>query len=138
VIVLDTNVVSELMRPAPAARVLEWLLGRPALEIHTTVITQAEILFGILLLPAGRRRTALQRSADEMFSQDFADRVLEFGADEAPVYARIASERRRAGRPISHPDAQIAAIARVHGAAVATRNAADFSGCGIEVVDPWD
>ena len=72
-----------------------------------------------------------------MFSQDFADRILGFDGDVAPVYARIASDRRRAGRPISHPDAQIAAIARVHGAGVATRDGGDFRGCGIEVIDPW-
>jgi predicted nucleic acid-binding protein len=137
VIVLDTNVLSELMRPAPDARVMAWLLAQPASDLHTTSITQAEILFGLQLLPAGRRRTALQRSADEMFGQDFAGRVLEFGSDAAPAYARLAADRRRSGRPIAHHDAQIAAIAKIRGAVLATRNVADFRGCGVEIVDPW-
>jgi toxin FitB len=90
-----------------------------------------------MLLPPGRRRSALEAAATSMFAEEFAGRILGFGADAAPAYARIASDRRRAGRPISHFDAQIAAIARSTGAAIATRNLADFGGCGVRVVDPW-
>jgi predicted nucleic acid-binding protein len=94
-------------------------------------------LYGILLLAAGKRRTRLLSAADAMFAEEFSGRVLSFGSDAAALYARIASERRRAGRPISHFDAQIAAIARANGAKVVTRNVGDFHGCGVAVVDPW-
>lgn len=136
-ILLDTNVVSELMRPEPTAAVFEWIAAQPASSQYTTSITQSEILLGVLLLPAGKRRARLQAAAQSMFSEDFAGRVLGFGTDAAPAYAEIAAQRRRAGRPISHFDAQIAAIAKTCGAKVATRNTDDFSGCGITVVNPW-
>jgi len=136
-IVLDTNVLSELMRPEPEVRVLDWLGEQPVARVCTTSITQAEILHGILLLPRGKRRNALEVAARAMFDEDFAGRVLAFDSDAAPRYAAIARDRRRAGRPISHFDAQIAAIARVNKAPVATRNVADFEGCGVDVIDPW-
>jgi toxin FitB len=137
VILLDTNVLSEMMRPEPDARVLDWVGEQPAVAMFTTSITQAEIFHGILLLPAGKRRRAFEEAARAMFEEDFAGRVLAFGSDSALPYANIASDRRRAGRPISHFDAQIAAIAVANRAAVATRNVTDFAGCGIEVVNPW-
>ena len=137
-IVLDTNVLSELMRPAPAEPVIAWVSARPATSQYTTTVTQAEILYGILLLAAGKRRARLLNAADAMFAEEFAGRVLGFGSDAAALYARIAADRRRVGRPISHFDAQIAAIARANGATVVTRNVADFYGCGVELVDPWN
>lgn len=137
-IVLDTNVLSELMKPAPAASVARWMAEQPATSLYTTSVTQAEILHGILLLPAGKRRNALEAAAQSMFSEDFGGRILAFGADAARPYAQIAVERRRAGRPISHFDAQIAAIARSAGAALATRNVADYEGCGVKVLNPWE
>jgi toxin FitB len=137
-IILDTNVLSELMKPAPAAKVVKWMAAQPAPILYTTSITQAEILHGLMLLPRGRRRHALEAAATSMFAEDFGSRILGFCTDAAPRYAQIASERRRAGRPISHFDAQIAAIARSAGAAIATRNLADFEGCGLTVVNPWD
>lgn len=136
-IVLDTNVLSELMRPAPAERVARWISAQPVTSLYTTSITQAKILHGIMLLPSGRRRDALEAAAEAMFGEDFGGRVLAFGSQEAHFYARIASERRRAGRPISHFDAQIAAIARSVGAAIATRDAADYDACGVVVINPW-
>jgi predicted nucleic acid-binding protein len=105
--------------------------------LYVTSITQAEILHGVMLLPGGRRRSALEAAAIEMFETEFVGRVLPFGGDAAAPYARIAVERRKAGRPISHFDAQIAAIAVVTGATLATRNLADFDRCGVELVDPW-
>jgi toxin FitB len=138
VILLDTNVLSELMKAAPANSVVRWFSTQPATSLYTTSITQAEVLHGILLLPPGRRRSAFEAAADAMFEEEFAGRILPFGSDAAHPYARIAAERRRAGRPISHFDAQIAAIAHCAGAAVASRNVADFDGCGIEVINPWD
>jgi predicted nucleic acid-binding protein len=136
-IILDTNVLSELMRPTPAPKVVDWIGAQAAAGLYTTSITQAEILHGLMLMPPGRRRNALEAAALSMFADDFGARILGFGTDAAPPYARIASDRRRAGRPISHFDAQIAAIARSTGAALATRNRADFDGCGVTLVDPW-
>jgi predicted nucleic acid-binding protein len=136
-IILDTNVISELMKPKPADVVVAWATSQPAAGQYTTSITQAEILHGILLLPAGRRRARLLETAKAMFVEDFAGRVLGFGGDAALPYARIAAARRRVGRPISHFDAQIAAIAHACGAAVATRNVADFEGCEVTVINPW-
>jgi toxin FitB len=136
-IVLDTNVLSELMRPAPSARVVAWMAAQPGPSLYTTSITQAEILHGLALLPRGRRRSALETAATSMFAEDFGGRILGFGPDAAPRYAQIASDRRRAGRPISHFDAQIAAIAQLAASTLATRNLADFEGCGVTVVDPW-
>jgi predicted nucleic acid-binding protein len=136
-IVLDTNVLSELMKPAPSKRVVNWMAAQPAQSLYTTSVAQAEILHGVMLLPSGRRRTAFETAAEEMFREEFAGRVLAFGSDAAPSYAHIAADRRRAGLPISQFDAQIAAIARSTGAAVATRNVTDFEGLGIDLVNPW-
>ena len=136
-IILDTNVLSELMRPTPAPAVVQWMAAQRAASLYTTSITQAEILHGLMLLPRGRRRAAFEAAATAMFTEDFGGRILGFGTDAAPRYAQIAVDRRRAGRPISHFDAQIAAIAQFTGATIATRNVADFSGCGVTFVDPW-
>ena len=137
-ILLDSNVVSELMKAAPAGNVIGWVAAQPASSLYTTSITQAEILHGIMLLPSGKRRHGIEAAAQAMFAEEFEGRILGFGSDAALPYARIASERRRAGRPISSFDAQIAAIARSAGAVIATRNVADFSDCRVEVVNPWD
>ena len=137
-IVLDTNVVSELMKPAPADAVARWIADQPATTLYTTTITQAEILHGIMLLPAGKRRGALEAAAEAMFDADFGGRVLPFGGEAARAYAQIASQRRSSGRPIAQFDAQIAAIARSARARFATRNVSDFEGCGIKVLNPWD
>src|SRR5688572_11760326 len=133
-ILLDTNVLSELMRPKPAESVVRWMALQPATGLYTTSVTQAEILHGILLLPQGRRRQAFEAAAEAMFDRDFHGRILPFGSDAARPYASIAAARRRAGRPISHFDAQIAAIARVAGADLATRNVADYDGCGVRLI----
>jgi len=137
VIVLDTNVVSELMRPTPDGAVRGWIGAQSASSLYITSITQAEILHGIALLPSGKRRDALEGAAEAMFRDDFAGRILPFGSDAAPPYARIAADRRRAGKPISQFDAQIAAIAKSSGAAIATRDSAGYEGCGVEIVNPW-
>ena len=136
-IVLDTNVLSELMRPTPTPRVAGWLAKQVAGEIFTTTITEAEIFFGIELLSKGKRREQLRAAAEAMFSEDLADRVLTFDSAAARAFSNIAARRRSGGKPISHADAQIAAIAQVRGARLATRNIVDFADCGIEVTDPW-
>jgi predicted nucleic acid-binding protein len=135
-IILDTNVLSELMRPQPAPAVLDWLAARPAGALHVTSISYAEILFGIGLLPEGKRQRALADQARAMFAEDFAGRVLGFDMAAAPAYATIAAQRRLAGKPIGPIDGMIAAIARTHGAAMATRDS-DLADCGVPVVNPW-
>ena len=136
-IVLDTNVLSELMKQNSEPRVLGSVAAQPAASLFTSTITQAEILYGLALLPEGRRKSQLEGAVAGIFEEDFAGRVLPFDGAAAHAYAAVAAERRHAGQPISQFDAQIAAICRSRGAALATRNVADFAGCGIEVVDPW-
>ncbi len=137
-IVLDTNVVSELMKAKPSPAVLAWIARGDSSGYCTTSITQAEILHGVMLLPASRRRRAIESAAEAMFATDFAGRILAFDSSAARSYAELVSDRRRRARPISQFDAQIAAIARVAGATLATRNVRDFEHCGIGDVDPWE
>ena len=137
-ILLDTNVLSELLKPRPEQNVVSWVSAQPPASLFTSTIAQAEILYGVALLAEGRRRSGLSSAAQAMFSQEFAGRVLFFESDAAVAYALIAAERRKSGRPISQFDAQIAAIARSRGATLATRNTRDFRDCGVEAVDPWD
>ena len=137
-IVLDTNVLSELMRPAPSPRVVAWVAKQPAAELFTTSITEAEIFYGIELLTKGMRRESLLAAAEAMFAEDLAGRVVGFDSDAARAFSRIAAHRCALGRPISHADAQIAGIALVRGAKLATRNVADFEDCDLAAVDPWD
>lgn len=136
-IILDTNVLSELMRPKPSPRVTAWVTEQSATELFTTSITEAEIFYGIELLNKGAHRDALLTAAEAMFAEDLGGRILVFESEAARVFSRIAALRRRNGRPITHADAQIAAIAQLRAAKLATRNIADFRDCGIDVIDPW-
>ena len=136
-IVLDTNIVSELMKAAPDQAVLNWFAAQRAVDLFTTSICKAEILYGVAALPDGRRRVALAAAADEVFAGELADRVLPFDAAAAVHYAEIVTRRNSAGRPIGSMDAQIASIALVFGADVATRDIGDFTGCGVKVINPW-
>jgi toxin FitB len=135
-IVLDTNVISEAMRPAPDPAVAAWLARQSADELFTTAIAEAEILLGVAILPGGKRKQDLAMAARQIFAL-FAGRVLAFDSAAAGLFAEIVAERRRIGRPVSAFDAQIAAIARSTGMALATRNVADFDGIGVAVIDPW-
>jgi toxin FitB len=135
--VLDTNVLSELLRAEPSANVLAWFAAQPAQSLFVSAVTQADMMLGARLLPEGKRRTALQQALEAMFEQDFAGRVLPFDAAAVPAYVEIVAERRAIGRPISQFDAQIAAIAQTAGARLATRNTPDFDRCGITLTDPW-
>jgi len=137
-IILDTNVLSELMRPKPSARVVAWIAKQPAAELCTTSITEAEIFYGIALRNKGKRREGLLAAAEAMFTEDLGGRIFGFESDSARAFSTIAAHRRVLGRPINHADAQIAAIAQVRGAKLATRNFADFGNCGLDVVDPWN
>jgi predicted nucleic acid-binding protein len=136
-IVIDTNVVSELMRPAPARAVLSWFGGQDPSSLYLSAVSEAELRRGVAILPEGRRRDALRGAIDAMVAEDFAGRVLPFDGAAAVAFATVFAERQKAGRPISFPDCQIAATARAHGAAVATRNVSDFEGCGVTIVNPW-
>jgi predicted nucleic acid-binding protein len=136
-IILDTNVLSELMRPKPSPRVVKWVGNQPQAQLFTTTITEAEIFYGIELLAKGERRGELLEAAEAMFGEDLAGRIFSFESDSARVFSRIAAMRRALGKPISYADAQIAAIAQVRRAKLATRNVEDFQDCGIHVIDPW-
>jgi toxin FitB len=137
-LILDTNVVSETMLPEPSPRVQAWWSQQAkGGELHITTITVAEILLGIELLPQGKRRASLLAGAERMFVRVFAGRILSFDEDAARAFAQVAAGRRGKGRPIAEFDAQIAAIARSRGAALATRNTADFEDCGVRLVNPW-
>ena len=137
-ILLDTNVLSELMRPMPDPKVVRWLDAWPEWDVWICAVTVAEIRLGISLLPAGKRKELLLDLAEQMFQEDFPDRCLPFDCEAAFEYALIVAERNRQGRPISVEDAQIAAIAGTAGLALATRNTKDFSGVkGLNLVDPW-
>ena len=136
-IVLDTNVVSELMRMDPQAEVLAWLDVQPTSMLFVTAVTEAEILTGVALLPKGRRQSGLKAAAERLFGVLFDERILPFDSAAAHAYARITADRRASGEPISQADCEIAAIARSVGASVATRDVRGFRGCGIEVVNPW-
>jgi toxin FitB len=136
-IVLDTNVLSGTLRPKPSSKVLDWMRPQPITALFTTTITEAELYYGIALLPKGQRRRSLESVVEPIFAQDLAGRVLPFDSAAAREHADIAANRRRAGRPISEADARIAAIVRSRGAALATHNIDDFSDCDLKVIDPW-
>lgn len=137
-ILLDTNVLSELMRAAPDPRVLAWFDEQSQSGLYTSVITQAEIFLGIALLPAGKRRDTLAVNADQMFREDFDGRCLPFDQLAAHEYAMLVASRTKSGRPIATEDAQIAAIALANQLALATRNTKDFLEIeGLVVLNPW-
>jgi toxin FitB len=136
-LILDTNVISETMQPLPSHRVMEWWAHQQAGELFITTVTVAEILYGIELLPPGKRRTTLLEGAERMFGKVLGGHILSFDEDAAREYPEIAAGRRTQGRPIAEFDAQIAAITRSRRAILATRNTADFEGCGIRLANPW-
>ena len=136
-ILLDTNVLSEVLKPAPSDAVVRWLAAQEASEVFISAITQAEMLCGVEVLPAGRRKSRWAAAIAQIFAEEFQGRVLAFDEDAARAFAKIVAGRDAVGWAISQFDAMIAAIARVRGAAVATRNVEDFRDCGVRVVDPW-
>jgi predicted nucleic acid-binding protein len=121
----------------PYEAVVTWVAAQQQAELFTTAVTEAEILLGIALLPQGARRNGLAAAARAMFADDFASRVLPFDGAAATVFSEIVSRRVRDGKPIGQADAQVAAIARSRGAALATRNVGDFQECGVRIVNPW-
>lgn len=135
-IVLDTDVVSELMKPSPYPAVQDWVRARRGNELYTTSITLAEIRCGIERLPAGRCRDPLQAIVDDVFAA-FEEHVLPFDAAAAARYSVIVLNHDRAGRSIEGFDAQIASICHTHEAVLATRHIKDFEETGIDLIDPW-
>lgn len=144
-IVLDTNVLSELMRPAPEPRVLQWLDAQKKSQVWLTSITCAEIFAGIARLPNGKRKTSLQQAAQHMLTEEFSSRILAFDQLAAIHYAEVLTLRARAGKPISMADAQIAAMCKSAALAItgtqsvclATRNEKDFSDLNLTLLNPW-
>jgi predicted nucleic acid-binding protein len=135
---IDTNVLSELMRERPAPQVLDWFASQTANQMQTSAVTYAEILAGIALLPAGKRREAMARAASQIFEEDFFGRCIDFGGPAVGHYALVRAQRQIAGRPIDTADAQIAAIALAAHLTLVTRNTQDFEGIdGLEVINPW-
>lgn len=137
-IVLDTNVLSEMIRPEPAESVARWVVRVGSDQFATTAVTRAEMYYGLALMPAGRRKDNLRAAIERLFQEQLAGATLDFTSDAAPLYGEIVAQRRLIGRPILPIDAMIAAITRLYDATLATRNTADFADCGIEVVNPWE
>lgn len=135
--VLDTNVVSELGRRRPDPRVQAWVRRQPAETLFFSAPGEAELRYGVAIMPAGRRRDRLAAGIERTMREDFAGRILPFDSAAARVYAAIAADRRRMGLHVASADCQIAAIARSRKMAVATRNLRDFADTGVDVVDPW-
>jgi predicted nucleic acid-binding protein len=137
VIILDTNVISELTRPVPDSGVITWLDSLPAEETAITAITAAELRYGVRRMADGRRKTELSEAVSALINADFHDRVEPFDVLAADQYAEVVTARERAGQPISISDAQIAAICQALDATLATRNTADFTGTGVNLINPW-
>ncbi len=135
--VIDTNVASELMRPAPNPAVAAWIAEQDAEAMYLTAVSEAELLYGVAIMPAGKRRSAVEAAMREWLDLGFTQRILPFDSAAARAYAEIASVRRHAGRPIGDADCQIAAISRSRSAVLVTRNVRDFEGTEVEIVDPW-
>ena len=136
-ILLDTNVVSELMKAKPEPAVRAWMSRQPPGDLFLSTTSMAEILFGIELLPEGKRRDNLLQEAEITFARDFADRILSFDEKAARMFGTLVAARRVRGRPIGIADGQIAAIARCHGASLVTRDTGDFEECGVKLINPW-
>jgi len=137
-IILDTNVLSEFMRAVPNPPVMDWIAQQIPSEVFVTTITQAEMYYGLALLTMGKRRSDMDKAVQQMFEQDFLERILSFDRAAALEYAKLASLRRQIGKPIAQADAQIAAIALSKNAVLATRNIADFCDCHLTPVNPWE
>ena len=137
-IILDTNVISELISVNPNQSVSHWFKFLPAHDVYTTAITEAEMQYGASRLDAGRRKAAFEGLLQEIFTVRFADRVLPFDRAAAAVFGDMLVRRERLGLNIDYPDLQIAAIALSRGSSVATRNITDFEHCGVDIIDPWN
>jgi predicted nucleic acid-binding protein len=137
-ILLDTNVVSEVMKTRPAEAVVAWLNGQDSEKLHVSAITIGEIAYGLRILPDGKRRSGLRERFERFVTLAFDQRVLAYDESAARIYGDLMGDRKELGLPMSVPDGQIAAIARLNHLAVATRNVLDFEHCGIDVLNPFE
>ena len=136
-IILDTNVLSEILKAHPNPQVLNWISALPSTRLFITTVTRGELLYGVFIMPKGKRRHKLHQVIKDLFEIDFANQILGFDNAAADSYAQIAANRKAAGQPISQFDAMIASIAHSRGANLATRNTKDFVNCNISVINPW-
>ena len=136
-ILLDTNVVSEVMKTRPEEAVVAWLNGQDSERLHVSAITIGEIAYGLRILPDGKRQSGLRERFERFIALAFDQRVLAYDESAARIYGDLMGDRKELGLPMSVPDGQIAAIARLNHLAVATRNVVDFENCGIDVVNPF-
>ena len=137
-ILLDTNIISEMMKPIPNTRVIRWIDQQNVTQLFITTITIAEISYGINVLPRGNRRSILESAFNKAIKESFMHRILFFDDSAAHFYGKIMGERKKLGRPMSILDGQIAAIGRTHECAIATRNIHDFENCGLKLINPFD
>lgn len=137
-IIVDTNIVSEVMRTAPAPVVIEWLNRQETLALFLASTSIAEIEYGLAMMPSGKRRNGLRKAFDQFVTEAFEHRILVFDRESAAAYGELMGKRKQKGRPMSVQDGQIIAIAKVHGFAIATRNIKDFKECGIKLINPFE
>ena len=137
-ILLDTNVVSEVMKARPAEAVVTWLNGQESEKLYVSAITIGEIAYGLRILPDGKRRSGLRERFEQFITLAFDQRVLAYDESAARIYGELMGDRKELGLPMSVPDGQIAAIARHNHLAVATRNVVDFENCGIDIINPFE
>ncbi len=137
-IILDTNIISEMMKPSPKKSVLDWLNDQESASLYLTTISVGEIGYGIRALPAGRRRQLLSESFEALLVAAFENRILGFDETAARQYGETMSNHKEMGRPLSCLDGQIIAIARTNACAIATRNVRDFECCGLTIINPFD
>ena len=135
--IIDTNVVSELMRPEPEPAVAAWIAERDAQELYLTAVNEAELRYGVAIKPVGKRRNELEAAMTRWLDQGFRERILPFDSLAARAYAQIAADLHQAGRKIDEADCKIAAICRSRGAVLVTRNVRHFNDTGVEVINPW-
>lgn len=136
--ILDTNIISEMMRPKPAVSVMHWLNQQDASELFISTVTVGEIMYGLETLPAGQRRRRLEAGFEHLIRDAFDTRLLVFDEDVARHYGRLMAARRKMGKPLSALDGQIAATAFAHRMAIATRNVKDFEDSGLAIANPFD
>ena len=137
-IILDTNVVSEIMRVSPEPAVSRWISSQKQKDVYLTTVTVAELGYGVSRLEKGRKQRELQKTLDEVLEVDYLDRILPFDETAAREYAHLAAEREAVGLSVKDFDCLILAIASVHGATVATRNVKHFAGSGVRIINPWN
>jgi predicted nucleic acid-binding protein len=137
-ILLDTHVVSEVMKARPAEAVVAWLNGQDSEKLYVSSITIGEIAYALRLLPDGKRRSGLRQRFEQFIALAFDQRVLNYDESAARIFGELMGDRKELGLPMSVPDGQIAAIARRDHLSVATRNVLDFEDCGIEVINPFE